>query len=257
MLATMAGRLAGNPGMDLKLYTELADWWPLMSPPEEYADEARQYAGLLMEACGPARVLELGCGGGHNASHLKQRFDLTLVDQSPDMLRVSRALNPECDHHVGDMRSVRLERLFDAVFVHDAVMHLTSADDLRLAIQTAFAHCRPGGAALFAPDPLAETFRPGVSCGGHDLGDRSLRYMEWVYDPDPHDTTYEAELVFLLREGTAPARVVHDHHTLGLFSREQWLSWCRESGFEPEIRVVKVTLPDRDEIDVVLCGRPR
>ncbi|MHC4514336.1 MAG: class I SAM-dependent methyltransferase [Planctomycetota bacterium] len=242
--------------MEAKLYTELADWWPLMSPPEEYADEAKQYADLLVEACHPASVLELGCGGGHNASHMKHRFDLTLVDLSPDMLRVSKALNPECVHHVGDMRSIRMEGQYDAVFVHDAVNHLNTPEDLHLTFQTAFTHCRPGGAALFAPDFVAETFRPGVHCGGHDRGDRSLRYLEWVYDPDPNDTTYVAELAFLLREGPAPARVVHDHLTLGLFSWEQWLSSFRAVGFEPDVRAVKVALPDRDETDVVLCRKP-
>lgn len=38
--------------------------------------------------------------------------------------------------------------LFDAVFVHDAVMYMTTQRDLRAAIETAFVHCRPGGAAL-------------------------------------------------------------------------------------------------------------
>jgi hypothetical protein len=33
------------------------------------------------------------------------------------MLDVSRALNPECEHIEGDIRTVRLERSFDAVRV--------------------------------------------------------------------------------------------------------------------------------------------
>ncbi|MHC4615594.1 MAG: class I SAM-dependent methyltransferase, partial [Planctomycetota bacterium] len=57
-------------------------------------------------------VLELGSGGGNNASHLKKWFDMTLVDLSPHMLEVSRALNPECSHQQGDMRTVRLGTLF-------------------------------------------------------------------------------------------------------------------------------------------------
>ena len=108
-------------------------------------------------------VLELGSGGGNNASHLKRRFRLTLVDASPDMLAVSRALNPECEHVQGDMRSVRLEREFDAVFVHDAIAYMTSRDDLLRAMRTARAHCRAGGVALFAPDHVLETFVPRTS----------------------------------------------------------------------------------------------
>lgn len=47
------------------------------------------------------------------------------------------------------MRTVRLGRTFDAVFVHDAVDYMTSEDDLRHVIETAFVHCRP----LPAPRP--------------------------------------------------------------------------------------------------------
>jgi trans-aconitate methyltransferase len=83
--------------------------------PPEYAEEAAEAATLLRSASMPVReVLELGSGGGHNAVHLKAYFALTLVDLSPDMLEVSRRLDPECDHQQGDMRTVRLGRAFDA-----------------------------------------------------------------------------------------------------------------------------------------------
>jgi SAM-dependent methyltransferase len=239
-----------------KLYSELAEWWPLMSSPADYAEEASRYAELLTAACRPERVLELGSGGGNNASHLKKLFELTLVDLSSRMLEVSRALNPECSHEVGDMRSVRLGRLFDAVFIHDAVGYLTTAADLYRTIETAFAHCRPGGASLLAPDWFRETFRPRVSTGGHDGGNRSLRYLEWTYDPDPTDSTVETDFAFLLRSGSGPAELVHDHHTTGLFEREMWLDLCRRAGFRPEIHVVRLTRPEVLETEVVLCHRP-
>src|SRR5262245_4609683 len=115
-----------------KLYGALAAWWPLMSAPSEYATEAAFYRRTLLAACADARtVLELGSGGGNNASHLKARFEMTLVDRSPGMLAVSRALNPECEHRRGDMRSVRLGREFDCVFVHDAICYITTEADLR------------------------------------------------------------------------------------------------------------------------------
>lgn len=117
--------------MELRTYGELAPWWPLFSAVEDYEEEAAFAADLLRSAEIEVReVLELGSGGGHNASYLKAQFDMTLVDLSPDMLRVSQAANPELEHVVGDMRDVRLGRTFDAVFVHDAVAYMTSRDDL-------------------------------------------------------------------------------------------------------------------------------
>jgi SAM-dependent methyltransferase len=176
-------------------------------------------------------VLELGAGGGNNAHHLKASFDLTLVDASPSMLDLSRTINPECEHITGDMRIVRLSREFDAVFVHDAVMYMTSREDLRECMCTAFVHCKPGGVALFLPDFLRETFRECVHHGGHDGEGRALRYFEWTYDQDPSDTTYTVDFVYLLREGGGPARVEHDVHVCGLFSRSDWLALLTEAGF--------------------------
>ncbi len=180
-------------------------------------------------------VLELGSGGGHNAVHLKKDFALTLVDLSEEMLAVSRRLNPECAHHQGDMRTLRLGRDFDAVFVHDAVDYMTSEADLRAAIDTAFAHCRPGGLALFMPDHVAETFEPGSDHGGSDDADgRGVRYLEWTWDPDPTDDWTVTEYSFLLRDADGSVRSVHETHRTGLFARDTWLRLLTDTGFEPE-----------------------
>lgn len=216
-----------------KLYRDLADWWPVLSAPEEYEEEAAAYLKAITEASEIEirAVLELGSGGGNNASHLKANFEMTLVDLSPGMLDVSRSLNPECEHVHGDMRTVRLGREFDAVFIHDAVGYMTCAEDLRAAIRTAHLHCRPGGVALFAPDYTKESFRPETGHGGHDRGSRSMRYLEWARDPNPHDSTYETFMVYALREGSE-YRVVEDLHLLGLFSEKEWLGFLGEAGFE-------------------------
>jgi SAM-dependent methyltransferase len=216
------------------MYDELASWWPLLSPASEYEEEAAFYARMLDEACErPIRtVLELGSGGGHNASHMKRRYDMVLVDLSPGMQAVSRALNPECEHVIGDMRTIRLDRMFDAVFVHDAVCYMTTESDLRMAIATAFVHCAPGGAAVFAPDFVTENFRQSTDHGGSDGESRALRWMEWTWDPDPSDTTYVVDYAYLLRAVDGTVRVEHDRHVEGLFSRAEWLRLLSETGFQ-------------------------
>jgi SAM-dependent methyltransferase len=240
------------------LYRELASWWPLLSSPAEYVEEAAFYREALVSACGSPCVtlLELGSGGGNNASHLKARFQMTLVDLSEAMLAVSRSLNPECEHHQGDMRTVRLNRLFDCVFVHDAVVYMTSRADLRAAIRTAFEHCRPGGAALFAPDHVRENFRPGTDHGGNDGGGRGLRYLEWTWDPDPEDDTYVVDYAYLLREVDGTVRVESDRHIEGLFARAEWLAMLRETGFEAEAVPVDLSDLDPGTYEVFVCRRP-
>ncbi len=239
-----------------RLYSDFADWWPLLSAPADYAEEVGVFLRLVQDAVeGELRTaLELGSGGGNNAWHYAQYLQLSLVDRSPRMLAVSRALNHSAEHLQGDMRDVRLGRSFDAVLVHDAVSYLTSEADLRAAMATAFAHCRPGGVALFTPDHLRETFRPSTSHGGHDGDGRALRYLEWRYDPDPGDTVVTVDMAYLLRQGER-VEVVHDRHLNGLFTRSTWMALFHEVGFDA--RVVPYALTSvSDPLEAFVGRRP-
>jgi SAM-dependent methyltransferase len=224
----------GNPASAPKLYNELASWFPLLTPPEDYAEAAGIYRRIIERYSvrgRPRTLLELGCGGGHNALYLKERFRMTLTDISPAMLGLSRKLNPECEHLPGDMRTLRLKRQFDAVLIHDAICYMTTRADLAAALQTAFVHCAPGGVALFCPDFVKETFSPGAEHGGVGSDERAMRYLEWTWDADPGDDRYQVDFAYLLREG-AEVRAEYDHHVLGLFSRGEWERLIREAGFD-------------------------
>jgi hypothetical protein len=131
------------------------------------------------------------------------------------------------------MRSLRLERTFDAVLIHDAVVYMLSEDDLHAAIATAAMHARPGGAVVITPDATREIFEPLTRHGGHDGPEgRSLRYLEWATDPDPDDSTYETDYVLVLRERGKPLRIEHDHHVEGLFAEATWRRLLEEEGLE-------------------------
>ncbi|MEZ5285998.1 MAG: class I SAM-dependent methyltransferase [Vicinamibacterales bacterium] len=214
------------------MYDELAAWWPLISAPADYAEEADSF--LRMIAPDPntrPTMLELGSGGGNLASHLKAHFALTLSDVSPGMLAVSRALNPELPHLQGDMRTLRLDRRFDVVLIHDAVAYCATIQDLRAAIDTAVAHCRPGGLIVVAPDCVRETFAPATDHGGEDAPDgRAARYLEWWTDPDPADSQVRVVYVIALREADGTHRVIEDIHTEGLFSDAEWLEVFAAAG---------------------------
>jgi SAM-dependent methyltransferase len=227
-----------EPADGYRLYTELAGWWPLISPPSEYAGDAAVIEQEFATASPPVRsVLDLGSGGGHVTRHLHRDRSVTLVDISADMLAVSRRLNPDCRHVLGDMRTIRLGRLFDAVLVHDAVDYVTSQEDLALLIGTAAAHCRPGGIAVFAPDHTAETFRPGTGAGGgHDGNGRQASFTERTTDPDSADDWILAEYEFTLRDADGTVTVVPETHRLGSFRRSTWVELLAAAGFTVGVR---------------------
>ncbi len=243
--------------MTEELYGSLAEWWPLISPPSEYTEEAALYVEMIEGAAlHPIRnVLELGSGGGNNASHMKRSFSMTLVEPSDGMREASQKLNPECEHVAGDMRTVRLDRTFYAVFVHDAIMHMTTEEDLRSALATVAAHLAPGGVALVAPDATAETIEDSADHGGGDGEDgRSARYLEWTIPPEPGESSHETHYAFLLREKDGSVRAVHDVHRTGVFSRATWPRLFGEVGLSASLAPREI---EGEEYDTFIAGRCR
>ncbi len=222
-----------------RMYYEFAHLWPLISPPEHYASEAHFWRDTLKEYLGTGRkwLLELGVGGGHNLSHLTKDFRAEAVDLSPGMLENSMRLNPDVQHHVGDMRSIRLGRAFDAVIVHDAISYMLTEQDLTDTFQTAKAHLSEGGVFLASPDWLKETF-PGLYTSSFTQSGQGveLTYFEYCHDPDSEDTTMETYFTYFIKE-RGDLKVEQDLHITGLFAMDTWTSLMDKSGFRVEHRV--------------------
>jgi ubiquinone/menaquinone biosynthesis C-methylase UbiE len=243
--------------MTERFYSELARWWPLISPVEEYAGEAEEFLRVLRAAAPDAQtLLELGSGGGHNAYYMKAHFQLTLSDLSEQMLDVSKRLNPECEHTAGDMRSLQLQRTFDAVFVHDAIHYMLTEADLAAAIATAFRHCKPGGVALIVPDALTETFEPDSDCGGSDAPDGSgVRYLEWDLAPSAGTQIGQTYYTFLTREANGVVESFTEAHPFGLFARDTFVRLIEHQGFHVQL-LTEHTDEDRTARTMFLCTRP-
>jgi len=226
---------SSNSDQNLRLYGELAAWYPLLTPVADYEESARFYLRQFRDhSRRPLRtLLDLGSGGGHNAAHLKAALSCTLVDLSPSMLAQSQRLNPECEHVQGDMRSIRLQRVFDCVLAHDAVSYMASRADLAMTMATAYEHTAPGGVALFQPDFVTETFAPGNESGGSDADGRGLRYLEWRWIPDGISGSYITDMAYVLRNESGDVEVLHDRHVMGLFPQRVWLELIAAAGFEP------------------------
>ena len=121
-------------------------------------------------AQGPIRaILDLGCGTGGHALPLAGRgYIVTGVDCSETMLaegrRKAKAMAQgaeSCDFVQGDIRTLDLDRAFDAVIAMFAVIsYQTTNEDLAAAFRTAREHLRPGGLfvfdAWFGPAVLTE-----------------------------------------------------------------------------------------------------
>jgi len=216
-----------------RIYKDLSFLMPLISPPEDYAEEAACWKSVLREGLGPGRhrVLELGVGPGCNLSHLTKDFEAVGVDLSREMLDQCRLLNPGVPLVQGDMRTVRLNRKFSAVLIHDAVSYLVSEDELRLTFETAASHLEKGGMLVMSPDFFKETFS-GAREEEFTRSKDGLRlvYKELAVDLDPDDTQMEI-IMYLEITQNGQFRVELDRHVFGLFPEGTWKRLMEEAGF--------------------------
>ena len=232
-----------------RLYSDLAWTWPIISPPEEYADETLEMAALMKKHARTVirRILNLGCGGGHNDFTLKKYFEVTGVDISEDMLALARALNPEARYLSGDMRTMRVAEQFDAVTIFDSINYMITEDDLRAAFQTAHEHLRPGGVMTTYAEVWKESFRQNQTT--HLIrrrGDIEITLVENYYDPDPEDTCYEGNFIYLIRRG-GKLIIETDYHELGIFDLHVWIDVMREAGFTACSELSKI--PNHSGVD--------
>ncbi len=213
-------------------YNELAWIEPIVAPVEEYAKETEHYCTVIREhsKIEPKTLLHLGSGAGINDFTFKKHFEVTGVDISKGMLEVAGKLNPEVTYSFGDMRTVTLGKLFDAVVIPDSINYMTTVEDMQKVIIAAYKHLKPGGVFLFITH-IKEEFMENNFVYTGSKGDLEVTVFENNYYPDPDGTTYEATIVYLVRRG-GKLEIHTDRHVIGLFSLEIWLELIKRSGFE-------------------------
>lgn len=130
-----------------------ADLYDTLYADKDYEAEAAYVAGRIRDALpAAASVLEFGSGTGRHARLLAAHgFDVTGIERSPAMLaRAERVPSQGVRFIEGDMRSCRVEGLFDCVIaLFHVVSYLSSNDDILDAFRNARRHLAPGGLFLF------------------------------------------------------------------------------------------------------------
>ena len=141
--------------------------------------------------------------------------------------------------------------------MHDAIEYMTTEDELRDAVASVHAHCRPGGVAVLVPDHVAENYEPTTDHGGNDAPDGSgVRYLSWSGPAEAGATTTTTDYAFLVRTADGSVTVAHDRHLLGLFPRETWLRVLTEAGFVARA-VAEVTRENRLPREFFVGTRPQ
>jgi len=225
----------------------------MLRSPADFTQEAAEIVKAFRAAGVPkgGSLLHLGCGAGGLDFHLNHEFLVTGLDISAQMLKHARSTNPQVQYLAGDVRQARLQRLFDAVLLHDAQAYLTSPAELKATYETAAAHLKPGGVLVCASQDLRSGFQQHRVHGGvtRTHGATTVTTMEVDFDPDPGDHAFDKTFVFLIRD-QAGQRVETDVHTMGLWDLVELLRPMRAAGFAAQVSTPKI--PGKGEGDWVL-----
>ncbi len=237
-----------------RLYNDLAWIWPIWEDVEEYRQESELFVDLIKKNAESevSTILDIGCGGGKNAFHLKKHFNVTGVDISDAMLSHARKLNPECEFVLDDMRSFDLGRQFDSIYINDSINYMTTRDDLRAVFRNACKHLDPNGVMICFAEATKESFIQNKT-HLHTIKGRSreITIIENYYSYNPNDETKELTLVFLIRRN-GELEIEYDFHIGGLFPLDFWRQSLRGAGFEFQQELQRL---GESEVPVFTCKK--
>jgi ubiquinone/menaquinone biosynthesis C-methylase UbiE len=201
-----------------------------VADPSEYEHEVMIYVDLIKRTASvpPRTLLHLGSGAGGHDTIFKRHFSVTGVDLSVGMLNKARQAHPDIEYIEGDMRTIRLDRQFDAVAIPDSIDYMASREDLQQAIQTAVMHLKTGGVLLVVAKTEEVFQNNNFAYTGEKDGVRVTVLENNFINPfRPH--TYEATLVYLIRQ-QGELTIHTDHQVLGLFSQAIWDEVFKNAG---------------------------
>ncbi len=129
-----------------------------MDVPIRYFRDAKPAFLQLIDPRG-LRVLDLGCGGGHNGAMLKKAGAREVVGVELDAAAAAEArkrLDRVCECDLAHLDPAELgDDPFDAILASDVLEHLTNAEEV---LARGVTRLRPGGAVVLSLPNVASVF---------------------------------------------------------------------------------------------------
>lgn len=228
----------------MSVFGHYARYYDLLYRDKDYAAEAGFVSGLIRKHAPRAqRLLELGSGTGIHANELAaEGYSVHGVDRSETMLKGARArlskLDPAQSERLsfsqGDVRNVRVGRVFDAVVsLFHVVSYQVTNDDLLAMFETAASHLEVGGIFVFdfwfTAAVLSE--RPVVRIKRLESDDIEVTRLA-----EPHLNTRDAYVdvnyhVFIRDKRTGTTEELRESHRMRYLSLGEIDLLARASGF--------------------------
>ncbi|MCE7004066.1 methyltransferase domain-containing protein [Kibdelosporangium philippinense] len=172
-------------------------------------------------------LLDIGCGTGRDLEYLATHIpDVVGVDHQQAMIDYARTRRPEINFQTGDMRTLRLERAFEAITCFGyALANIHANRDIDKAIATFAAHSQPGTVLILEmidpqrTDKLPRSFTIDIP----DL--RAEAIAEYRHH-------YAQQLLERRRTWRRAQGLVHDHVNFRLIYPKELEHYLDNHGFE-------------------------
>jgi len=225
----------------MRVFDKYSSYYDLLYREKDYEGEAAYIDGLIRRFHpGAGTVLDMGCGTGRHAGYLAQRgYKIHGIDISETMLAAANKIaNGESQvFTLGDIRNVRLAKIFDAVISLFHVMsYQTGSDDLHNAFTTACAHLNKGGVFIFDCwyGPAVLTERPAVRV--KRIADKDLEITR-VAEPVMHANKNSVNVnyhIFIRDNTTGKIDEIKENHRMRYLFKPEIDSLLRQAGFTLE-----------------------
>lgn len=141
----------------IDIYRDTAEFWAKERAGTTFFE--KKYMNQILKGLSPGDLLlDLGCGSGYPIADffLKNNIRVTGVDAVPEMLMIASEAYPQAGAEwlEADMRSLSLNRKFNAIIAWNSFFHLTM-DEQRTMFPIFRAHLVKGGRLLFTSGPEA------------------------------------------------------------------------------------------------------
>lgn len=100
-------------------------------------------------------LLEIGCGTGNNMISLKEKFEVSGLDISKEMLTLAKKKLPTLKFFIGDMSSFKISEKFDVIIsIYDSINHLDELSKWKTCFKSVYEHLNTKGLFVFDVNTL-------------------------------------------------------------------------------------------------------
>lgn len=173
-------------------------------------------------------LLDVACGTGIHAEYLSKYYKVEGLDLDEKMLLVARKKYPKIRFTRGNIIDFDLGRQFNVITcLFSSIGYVKTKANLRKAIKNMSRHVFPGGLLLVEPWFTPEQWNPG-RVYTHQVEKPDMKIVRMSLSKQKGRTSF-VEFQYLIG---SPKGIEHltEVHTLGLFTREEYLDAFKAAG---------------------------